>query len=235
MIWIVAALESEIKLLKKLLAAVYQGSAGGYPHYLGKIGKRPVRLGVTGIGISSTCLALGTFISLERPDNAVMVGTAGAMPYSGLKLGDMVTAESEILSELGVSMAPGIGDVKPLKIDSLHQEIDLHMSLTLKISEAAGKIGPVCLGKLLTVVGVSPRIEQAGERAEYFNVLAENMEGYGLALTGQRFGIKTAEIRGISNMAGDSDESRWDFKKAQEMTQKAVFEYLGNTYLNEAR
>ncbi|MFC1883437.1 futalosine hydrolase [Thermodesulfobacteriota bacterium] len=228
--WIIAALESELDLLKKRLGAVFQGSLGGYPHYKGKVGNKEVRLGVTGIGISSACLALGAFISLEMPNTAVMVGTAGAMPDSGLKVCDMVTAEAEILSELGEVKAPGIGDIKQLKIDALFQRIDFNVPLTQRIYDAASITGPVCLGKVLTVVGVSAQPGQAKKRGEYFNVVAENMEGYGLALTGQRFGIKTAEIRGISNIAGDNDKSCWDFKGAKEKAQMALLEYLKKTF-----
>ena len=228
--WIVAALESELSLLKRRLAAEFQGKLGGYPYYKGKIGSKDVRLGVTGIGISSACLALGAFISLEMPHMAVMVGTAGAMPDSGLKICDMVTAEAEILSELGQVTAPGIGDTKQLKMKSLSQEIDFDSLLTRSIYEAALSIGNVCLGKVLTVVGVSSQTSQARKRAEFFKAVAENMEGYGLALAGKHFGIKTSEIRGISNIAGDNDKSRWDFKGAREKAQMALLEYLKKTF-----
>ena len=79
---------------------------------------------------------------------------------------------------------------------------------------------------MLTVLGVSQQQEHALKRAEYFDVIAENMEGYGLALAGRRFGIKVAEMRGISNIAGDHDKSHWDFKGAQKKAQTALLEYL---------
>jgi futalosine hydrolase len=52
------------------------------------------------------------------------------------------------------------------------------------------------------------------------------MEGYALALAGRRFGIPAAEIRGISNAAGDRDRSRWDFRLAMDRAQLAVIEFL---------
>jgi futalosine hydrolase len=85
-------------------------------------------------------------------------------------------------------------------------------------------------GKLLTVVGVSARPEQAAARAEWFQALAENMEGYSLALAGRHFELKTAEIRGISNVAGDRDKSRWDFKTALRRSQMAVLEFLEQSF-----
>jgi futalosine hydrolase len=230
LIWIVAAIESELNLLKKGLGVEFQGDLGGYAHYLGRVGNERVRLGVTGMGIASACLALGSFIGMEKPDMALMVGTAGAMPGSGLAIGDTIAARTEVLSEFGVAREIGIGDVKPLKFASLQQEIDLSESVTLGINDKASDKGPMSLGRILTVVGVSRQHLDAHKRAECFDVMAENMEGYGLALAGLCFGIKVAEIRGISNMAGDHDKSRWDFKGAREKTQTAVLEYLSKTF-----
>ena len=230
MIWIVAAVESELNLLKKGLEADFQGELGGYAHYMGKVGNERVRLGVTGMGIASACLALGSFIALEKPDMAFMVGTAGAMPGSDLAVGDTIAARTEVLAEFGVAQEIGIGDVKPLKFISLQQEIDLSEAVTLDIKDKASETGPVRLGKILTVVGISRQYHDAHKRAECFHVMAENMEGYGLALAGRCFRIKAAEIRGISNMAGDHDKSRWDFKGARERAQTAVLEYLNKTF-----
>ena len=52
------------------------------------------------------------------------------------------------------------------------------------------------------------------------------MEGYALALAGQRFKIPVVEIRGISNEAGDRDRSNWDFETAMALPQKAILEFL---------
>jgi futalosine hydrolase len=226
LIWILAALESELVLLKKRLDAVFQGDIGGYPHYLGKTGNERIRLGVTGIGISSACLSIGSFIGFDMPETAIMVGTAGAMPDSGLKVGDTVIASTELLAEFGIAKETGIGDVRPLKLESLRQAIDFSESLVRDISRATGEKEAIYLGKMLTVVGVSPGNDEAHRRAQYFQTLAENMEGYGLALAGLRFGINAAEIRGISNMAGDNNKANWDFKGAREKAQMVLLEYL---------
>jgi futalosine hydrolase len=91
-------------------------------------------------------------------------------------------------------------------------------------------MGKVTYGRILTVAGVSANEDHAGARALVFNAVAENMEGYALALAGNRFGIPTAEIRGISNRAGDRDKSHWDFKKALVPSQKVILEYLRSIY-----
>ena len=92
------------------------------------------------------------------------------------------------------------------------------------------EMGKAAYGRMLTVVGASADGNQARERARQFQAVAENMEGYALALAGHRFGCRTAEIRGISNGAGDRDKSRWDFEKAIVPPQKVLLEYLRKGY-----
>jgi futalosine hydrolase len=225
-IWIVAALEREVGLITDRLNARHQGHAAGYSHFLGKIGPQPVRIGVAGIGPVSAALALGAFFKLELPDMALMVGSAGALPGSGLSVGDLVTAETEILAELGAIREAGVADAAPLKLTDTKQEIAMDPSLAGRLTEAAAAVAPVVCGKVLTVTGIPAGPDQAAARVRHFGAVAENMEGYALALAGERFGLPAAEVRGISNAAGDRDKRRWDFRKAEERAQEAVLAFL---------
>jgi futalosine hydrolase len=138
----------------------------------------------------------------------------------------VVVAEEEILAELGVLVGPGLGDAEEMGLAGLVQKVALDRFLVDEVTVAAEPAARVRRGSLLTVVGVSAQAEQAEARARRFQALAENMEGYALALAGRCFGFRTAEIRGISNHAGDRDKSRWDLNTAQERAQLAVFQYL---------
>jgi futalosine hydrolase len=225
-VWVVAALEDEIALLVGELEARFQGRLGGCTHHVAGVGQRQVRLAAVGVGVASAALHLGRLVAYGLPQAAIMVGSAGAFPGSGLEVGDVVGAEEEILAELGVLVGPGQGEAEQMGVADLMQAVPLDRSLTSEVLATAGSRGPVCQGSLLTVVGVSARPEQAEARARRFRVLAENMEGYALALAGRRFAFPAAEIRGISNHAGDRDKSRWDLKTARERAQLAVLEYL---------
>jgi futalosine hydrolase len=225
-ILIVAALKVELSRILAECRAEKTDRIGGFENFTGSWKEHPVRFGVLGIGVVSTALALGSFLSSEQPEAIVMVGSAGALPGSGLGVGDLVIAESEILSEIGALQAPGIGDPEPLRLPGLSQEIPFDAGLSAHLVSAAEQAGGAARGKLLTVVGVSARPEQAAARADRFQALAENMEGYGLALAGRHFNVKTAEIRGISNVAGDRDKTRWDFKTALDRSQSAALEFL---------
>ncbi len=229
-IWVVAAMTEELSFLSAATDARLNGRVAGNPWYTGTVGDVTVNLGVTGVGLASACMTLGAFCGIRQPDLMVMVGSAGSLPESALKTGDMVVAETEILGELGVVAGPGIGDTRNMNLPGVVQEIQLDSKISSHLLDHAVNLGRAFSGRSLTVVGVSAHVDQAGDRAEHFRALAENMEGYALALAGQRFKCRTAELRGISNAAGDRDKCRWDFKNAIIPPQKVVLEYLRERY-----
>jgi futalosine hydrolase len=141
-------------------------------------------------------------------------------------MGDLVAADQEVLAELGVLVGPGEGDAEEMGLAGLVQRVALDRSLVDEVTAAAEPPAGLRRGTLLTVVGVSAEMEQAEARGRRFQALAENMEGYALALAGRCFGFRAAEIRGISNRAGDRDKSGWDLTTAQERAQLAVLKYL---------
>jgi futalosine hydrolase len=225
-LWIVASMEEELALLIAAADARVKGRVGGFPFFAGAMGDRGVNLGVTGVGVAAACVTLGALCGSARPDLMVMVGSAGSLPGSGLKAGDMVVAETEILAELGVVAGPGIGDAHGMRLPGLMQEIPLDQAFSSLLLHHAVGMGTAVSGRFLTVAGSSANDDHARDRKTRFQALAENMEGYALALSGSRFGFKTAEIRGISNRAGDRDKSHWDFKKAIVPPQEVLLEYL---------
>jgi futalosine hydrolase len=228
--WIVAAVKDELASLLSEFNARSEARIGSYSHYVGRAGRQRVRLGVTGVGLASASLALGFFLSMETPEALILLGSAGALPDSGLNRGDVVVAGSEIFAELGLLVGPGIGDAKSLALSNLVQEIAFDRTLSDDLSAAARRAGPAICGKVLTVVGVSANQDQAQARAKRFKAVAENMEGYAVALAGHNLGIKVAEVRGISNRAGDRDITHWDLKTAHERSQSVIVEYIRKSF-----
>ena len=220
------ALEEELGVLVAELDAELERPRGHSPHHVAAVGPRLVRLVPLGVGVVSAALTLGRLTALGLPQAVIMVGSAGALPGSGCGMGDLVAADAEILAELGVVAGPGQGDAGEMGLAGVVQRVALDRSLVDEVIASVEPAAGVRRGTLLTVVGVSAQSEQAEARARRFHALAENMEGYALALAGRAVGFRTAEIRGISNRAGDRNKSRWDLAAAQERAQLAVLKYL---------
>jgi len=224
--WIVAAVEAELGLLRNELGARTAEVVGGEVVFSGSLGAAPLWLGVIGVGAVSAAFSLGCFISTLGADRVIMVGSGGALPGSGLDVGDVAIATSEIMAELGVCSGPGLGEASPLALQGLRQEIHFDPALTEALEHSASGGFRVRMGRFLTVLGVSANLEQAEGRANRFPALVESMEGFSLALAAQRCGVRAAEVRGVSNLAGTRDKTRWNLELANERAQQAVLTYL---------
>jgi futalosine hydrolase len=225
-LWVLGALPEELELLVQELGATRQGDSAGLRWFLAEPSGMRVGLGVTGVGIASACVSLGVFLSVWASPRAVMVGSCGALPGSGLELGDLVVGSSETFSELGVVDGPGTAKPDTLSSMGLEQEIALGAGLGGLLLEACHRVARARLGGLLTVAGVSATRAQARARGRRFGTLAENMEGYALALAARRMGVEASEVRGVSNMAGERDKALWDLEGAQSRAQRAVLALL---------
>lgn len=223
---VTASVEAELSLLKSRLSPGEARSVGGYTLLEGRLGGTVVCLGVVGIGLVSAAVALGCFLTTIRPDQVIVVGSAGAMPGSGLKVGDVAVASSETLSELGLCTGKGIGDAATLGLPGLHQEVSFDQDLAkCLLHEVQGSFRGAT-GPLLTVAGVSSDPAHADHRAKTFHSIVENMEGYAVALACRMFGVPGGEVRGISNQAGVRDKSRWDLGLANQRAQMVVLNHL---------
>lgn len=224
--WIVASSEAELELLKRELKAQPFEASCLPGAYRGSLGDVEIHLRVVGFGVVSAAMALGGIPASERPDLLIMTGSAGALPGSGLDVGDVAVASSEILAELGVCTGVGMGDAEILGLSGLDQVIDLDAEQASTLAEVAGASFRVRGGPFLTVVGVSADRSQAAARADRFGTVVENMEGYAVALAGRRFGIPTGEVRAVSNLAGIRDKSAWNLPLANERAQVVVLDFL---------
>jgi len=227
---IIAALEAELALIKGELNARLDRTLGGIPWHIGSLNQTPIYLAVVGVGIVSAALALGRLLAEIKVHQVIMTGSAGAMPGSGMEVGDVAVASSETLAELGVCRGEGLGETDSLNLADLKQTILLDEELSNSLVEAGNQSGRVFHGAFLSVAGISNNHSHALNRVNRFGALVENMEGYALALAGTKFGIRVAEVRGVSNIAGVRDKSAWNLGLANERAQSAVLNYLRRLY-----
>jgi len=223
---IAASVECELELLRTKLQTRSAGMIGGFSYSVAQVENRRLFLATTGVGIVSAGVAFGALLPTLAVDRAVIIGSAGALPGSGLDNGDVVVASSETLAELGTCDSEGIGDCSSLNLPGLQQSILLDDDLARSLLDAARGPFRARRGACLSVAGASGDLIQAEARAKRFGALAENMEGYSLALAGSRFGIKVGELRAISNQAGVRDKSAWDLDAANERVQTVILRYL---------
>ena len=173
-----------------------------------------------GIGRTNAAAA-STQYCLEHDDISAVIsaGIAGALPGSGLGIGDVLLADRCVYVEEGLQSPEGFQDMQ---------------AMGFSLGDFAGNVVPVDLdlharvqsdfatGAIATVATCAGTDQQARLVVERTGAMAEAMEGAAVVHAARRLGIPALEIRAISNTTGDRDQQQWDLKAGLEAIAKAV-------------
>lgn len=192
---------------------------------------------ISGIGTSNASAATALVAHLFTPDLLVTTGCAGAYPGSGLEIGDIALATTEVFAEEGVVTPEGWRSLEHIGIPLLDRtgrryfnEIPLSPLANAAALEVAGQLGIATLttGRFLTVATCSGTNARGDELKERFGGICENMEGAAVALMAARYGIECLELRGISNYVEDRDRTRWNIILAVANSQRFLEHFIRN-------
>ena len=156
------------------------------------------RVVVTGVGAVNAAYALTRAIERERPDAIIVCGIGGAYPAAGLKIGDVVCAESECYGDLGASSAEGFLDMQALGFPVVAGETPVYNTLRMRIFPAPRRV-PFVTFNTCTGMDVEPRV--AGWAVE-------NMEGAAVAHVGTLAGIPVGKFAGSATWWAGATEVR---------------------------
>jgi futalosine hydrolase len=149
-----------------------------------------------------------------RPERVILVGIAGRLDPR-LDVGDAYQFADVACFGVGA----GSGDAfLPASVmgwpqwpgDPASPEISIGDVIPLMPSIMAPSAG-----QLLTACAASSSEHDVATRRKLFpNAVAEDMEGFGVAMACRLAGVPLTIVRGISNTAGDRDTSRWQIHQA---------------------
>lgn len=162
-------------------------------------------------GVGASTVAAATAATLARAEHegapydvVVSAGIGGAFPHAA-QIGDLLIAERIIAADLGAEAPEGFLSVDELGFGTTTYPALLPDPLKLETVR----------GDLLTVNTVTGTAEQAARlRARHPGAIGEAMEGYGVAVAAERFGLPVAEVRAVSNLIGPRDRSAWRIGEA---------------------
>ena len=135
----------------------------------------------------------GTYDSLRAPVGAALLATDVRCVGIGRGTGSAHCSAAALGWPQGLPLAglPPVGDALPLSAPDL-----------------AG--APVLRGGLLSVTAAAATPAEAGERATQFpSAVAEEMEAFAVGLAARLYGVRLTVIRGLSNVAGETDHAAW--------------------------
>ncbi|MCX7792996.1 MAG: futalosine hydrolase [Thermodesulfovibrionales bacterium] len=231
---IIASVEFELSLIQTHLGV------GGF-RFHEPVKKGEVILYLSGIGMVNAAIAATRVIDSYSPSLIISTGICGAYRESGLNIGDIALAEKEIYGDTGVIGGRDFQDLKALglpviKISSsnieIFNEIPIRNSHKHKIYEICKELSlNLQCGSFVTVSGITGNPEIAEKMHKRWNAICENMEGAAVAHAALINNIDFMEIRGVSNIAGERDKSRWNPELASKNCQGVLMEFI-KWYLN---
>lgn len=174
----------------------------------------------TGVGAVNAAHAVTLFLAKTGAREIVTCGIGGAYPASGLRVGDVVCAESECYGDLGASTPSGFLDMKALGFPVVEAPIPLFNELPMQVFPVPQRVRFVtmtsCTGTDISARAIEARTGGA----------VESMEGAAVAHVAHLHGVPVGEVRGISNMVTDRDTSVWRIKEAALAAQEAVVSWI---------
>ncbi len=226
--------------------------AAGKPVYRGRMRGREVVYMISGMGKTNAAHASTFLLEKFSPCALILFGVGGAYPFSGLEVGDVAISSKEVYGDEGVFTSDGFHGTEFIGIPLVRrgrkryfneflfdrklvaealksgERLDVnHPHIRPLAREGKGGI-KVKAGTFVTVSACTGAMKRAQELRKRFGAICENMEGASAAHVCTLYGIPMMEIRGISNLVGDRDRSKWDIALAAENCQRVVMEVLGN-------
>lgn len=166
-----------------------------------------VHFEVTGVGLMPSTYTLMQLIARIKPDMVIQLGIAGSFDPS-LILGTAVTIKSEIVADMGVYETDGYKDIFDLGLTEKNMPpfeqgaiVNPHDQLIV----AAGL--PAVAAVSVNEISTSPH--KIALFSNKYKTDIESMEGAALHYVCSMQQIPFIQIRGISNLVGERDKTKW--------------------------
>ncbi len=233
MIALLAAVPEETNLIRQALQDVEQRLVNGITLMTGKLYGNNIYLTHSGIGKAAAAATAITLLSNCQPKALWLFGCGGAYLNSGLTIGDLALANSEVFGDEGVATDKGFCDFAGMGIpmrqtsgqffNTWPVNQQLHNWAQPLLEKHAENTGTTLRsGTFVTLSTCTGTTAKATEIENRTDGICENMEGAAVALACQQLKVPLLEVRGISNMVEDRGASRWDLPAGMTAAQKAA-------------
>jgi futalosine hydrolase len=186
---------------------------------------------ITGVGVVESVISLARFLSEEslskkRVDCVILFGVCGAYADTEVDILDICLAEEEHFGDFGVATE---SEIQYFTEDILKNKLDFNLKSSLfdkiKINLTALEI-PYKSGHFVTVNSCSGTLTRGNFLRDRFGAICENMEGAAVARVCETYRVPIVELRCVSNMVEDRDESKWKIKEAVAKGNEALAKLL---------
>lgn len=185
-----------------------------------------VEMKICGFGPIASGIRTAQLLAEFRPSSCLLLGIAGAY-RSRLAIGS--AHEFHQISCYGVGVGSGSNFEAASEMGWRQWPEPWDESMSGDTLQLANSLSGSQGLQLLTVCAASASEQDVDQRLRLFpNAVAEDMEGFSVALACLSSKAPLTIIRGISNQVGDRDKSRWAVKSALEAAAKLATSFLGS-------
>jgi len=181
---VVAAWEPELERFRALVAEDEALSRG-----------LDLNTDAVGIGLVDAASGATRCIVQHRPDQVVLLGTCGAMPSSGLAIGDVVVGRSAVVADAAVVEGRAA-------MPYPNEAVALDASMLGELEAAGARPA-----RIVNTLGVTTDDALATKLAELGDV--EHLEAYAVARACLATSVPCAVVLGIANVVGASGREQW--------------------------
>jgi futalosine hydrolase len=151
-------------------------------------------LALCGFGLAAAGAGAAHTIALHAPTRVILVGCAGSYDLERAPIGSVVVASAVRCHGIGVGGRTAA-------------ELGWAASDQIELDGDGGLV--------LSVASASATVEEAAIRlSKHPSAVAEEMEGYSVAVAAMLAQVPLTVVRGISNRAGDRDKATWRMPEA---------------------
>ena len=173
-----------------------------------------VHVAVGGFGPVAAAAISAEHLAALRPSHVFLLGIAGTFVPERHPVGSALTFGRVAIEGVGAGEGAALQGPRALGLpqcaanpegnaEPIHDELPLHQST------------PGVEALLLTVCAASDSPAMAEvRRARHPDAVAEDMEGFAVALACARAGVPLTVVRGISNVVGERDPRAWQISPA---------------------
>lgn len=183
----------------------------------GSISGTSLEVLTTGVGPVNAAVALTRFLAHHSVGTVISLGIGGAYPRSGLHVGMVACAASEIYADLGADSPLGFLDMEALGFPVVGEHFN---RLPLDFFPTSTRLPFVtrttCTGRASDAQAICTRTGGA----------VESMEGAAIVHAALAHGVPVAEVRGISNIVGDRDRGAWRISEATRAACDALVHWI---------
>jgi futalosine hydrolase len=184
-----------------------------------------------GFGPVAAAARTSSLMAEHEPERVVLVGIAGTFEPSALAVGTAAVFARVAMHGIGIGTGAAFAPAGRLGFQQWPGEGKNDAAIGDDMALAA-PVTPVA-GTLLTACSASASSDDARERTKLWpGAVAEDMEGFGVALACRLADVPVAIVRGISNEVGDRCVDGWKIPTALKAAWPIVSDLVGRATWN---